>query len=85
MTIPMNKIEAMGMEIDTERCVDGAFVVKGDNNKLQNLRKMLDEAEYIDDSPVACGMMGLTPAKETISFIMICNFGEGNNGYMAAA
>lgn len=85
MTIPMNTIEAMGMEIDTGRCVDGAFIVRGDNDKLQTIRQMLNDAEYIDDSPIACGMMGLTPATETISFIMICNFGEGNNGYMAAA
>lgn len=83
--ITMDKIEAMGMEINTERCTTGSFIVKGENEKLQTLKQMLDDDGYTDDSPVACPLLGFTPAKESISFMMICNFGGNNNGYMAVA
>lgn len=79
-----NRIMAMGLEVDVDD-VTGMLDVRGENDKLQSLRQMLDKEGYTDDTAVVCGMFGEEPATDFISRMFVCPFGDGSNGYMAMA
>jgi len=79
-----NRIMDMGLEVSVDN-ETGMLDVRGENDKLQSVRQMLDNEGYIDDTEIACGMFGMTPATDFISRMFICPFGNGNNGYMAMA
>lgn len=83
-----NMIKEMGLIINKMHGVDNFYEVTGDSDKLKELRKILDEKGYHDDSPMApllSDMVGRTirVAKEFINTIMICDFGVGDCGYLA--
>lgn len=79
-----DRIKAMGLNVSIDE-ITGMLDVKGDNDKLQSVRQMLNDEGYIDDSRIACGLFGQTPATDFISRMFVCSFGDGNNGYMAMA
>jgi len=79
-----NRIMAMGLEVSVDNKT-GMLDVRGENDKLQSVRQMLDNEGYTDDTAVACGIFGVTPATDFISRMFVCPFGEGSNGYMAMA
>ena len=64
--------------------VEFSYKISGDAEKLKRIREMLNTAEYIDDTEIACRMFGLPPARETISMIIVSNYPD-NKGYMAIA
>lgn len=60
------------------------YRILGDAEKLKKIREMLNTAEYIDDTEMACRIFGVPPARETISMIIVSNYPD-NKGYMAIA
>ena len=76
----LERIKGMGLDaVDYGDIID----VTGDMEKLRELRTVLDNEGYTDDTEAATLFMGLPGAKETISRILVCTV--GGNGYMAVA
>ena len=77
------KLEAMGLDVVVEN--GGMLNVTGDSEKLIEARQMLNDNNFVDDTSVFSKMFGLDAATDFISRLMVCEFGEGNNGYCALA
>lgn len=80
----INRIIGMGLVVTVDNTT-GMLDVRGENDKLQSLRQMLDKEGYTDDTVVACRIFGEEPATNFISRMFVCPFGDGCNGYMAMA
>jgi hypothetical protein len=81
-----NIIKDLGLSINGE--MEGLIEVTGDGDKLKELRTILDNRGYIDDSPMApiLSMMTgteLVAATETVTHILINTV--AGNGYLALA
>lgn len=79
-------IKDLGLNINRE--MEGLLEVVGDNDKLKELRTILDNSGYCDDSfmaPILSTMIGeeVTAAKETIKSILINTV--AGKGYLALA
>ena len=73
----IEKIKAMGLETDGDKNP----IVKGDNAKLLELKDMLDENGYTNDTEVCSILFGIpNPKPEEVTAIML-NHEGGVNGY----
>lgn len=77
----IKRIQGVTVEDDGEEIY---YRISGDTEKLKQIREMLNTAEYIDDTEIACRLFGFPPARETISMIIVSNYPD-NKGYMAIA
>ena len=73
----IEKIKAMGLETDGDKNP----IVKGDNAKLLELKAMLDENGYKNDTGICSLLFGIpNPKLEEVTAIML-NHEGGINGY----
>ena len=73
----IDRIKAMGLETDN----DTNHIVKGDNAKLLELKAMLDENGYTNDTEICSILFGIpNPQPEEVTAIML-NHEGGVNGY----
>lgn len=64
---------------------EGSYIIRGNSQKLKEIRTMLDDAGYTDDTDIVCSMLGIPEPTENIGTIIVANENGAIKGYMATA
>ena len=62
--------------------IPGLIKVTGEQAKLEKLRRILNDMDYVDDTSMAEFLFGISHKKGVIKTILITEMEMENNGYM---
>ena len=64
---------------------ENSYIIHGDPRKLKEIRTMLNDAGYEDDTNIACSTFGIPKPTKNIGTIIVANENGAIKGYMATA